>query len=142
MTREDINRDLSAYKRGVEKLAKLTAEREQYMTMGTNMSPVYSHTPTPLNNSGKVEPAALALAALDREIDGVKDKLPKQKERVLELLGLLSEGVALRMMMYHYVECREMSEIEALMNYSYSRLRQLRSDAIGKITEKIITHYQ
>ena len=93
MTREDIYRDLSAYKRGVEKLAKLTAEREQYMTMGTNMSPVYSHTPTPLNNSGKVEARSVWLwRRLDREIDGVKDKLPKQKERVLELLGAAQRG--------------------------------------------------
>lgn len=110
------------------------AEREQWLELGTKITPVMTGMPHAPGVSDKVGNAAIKLADLIDETNDLVDKFIDHKQEVCQKLEQLSAeeyGVLHR----HFVQYKTLGEIAAEMNYCYMQIWRFKNSGLEHLKD-------
>ncbi len=108
------------------------AERQQWMELGTKMTPEMSGMPHAPGVSDKVGNAASRLGDLITELDEITDMFIDHKQQVINTLEKLPAeeyGVLHR----HYIQYKTLGKVASEMNYSYMQVWRIKEQGLKRL---------
>lgn len=132
MTYDDVLDWLNQVKMLDELIYAKISERDQWLELGTKITPIMSGMPHAPGVSDKVGNAAVKLADMADEINILIDKLINHKQQVCQVLEQLPAeeyGVLHR----HFIQYKTLGQIAGEMNYSYMQIWRFKESGIGHL---------
>lgn len=132
MTYDDVLDWLNQVKMLDELIDAKISERDQWLELGTKITPIMSGMPHAPGVSDKVGNAAVKLADMAEEINILIDQLISHKQwvcSVLERLPAEEYGVLHR----HFIQYKTLGQIADEMDYCYMQIWRFKESGIGHL---------